>query len=117
MSLASLGLKRLVGILAEDKDLVTRARDSDHSFSRNLVNNLSMDHDHFEGDDHHHNHDDHHHEHHDHEEDHQHNHDPDHDEALETLGNNGPRRDVDEVIARIMRRISSNVTISVCSRD
>ena len=116
LSLASLGLGRLVTIMAGDKELAARARTSDHHFHRNLINNLNMDHDHGDHDHHHgdheHDHNDHHHDHpdhhHEHEQDDQNN--IDGEETREQANNN---QRVEDVIQRIMRRISSNVTVSV----
>ena len=117
LTLASLGLKRLVTIMAEDKELASRARTSDHHFHRNLINNLNRDHDHGHDDNHHDQHE-HEHEHqHDHEHDHQHHHVHNHNndnqqqESRIDQANNNQR--VDDVIQRIRRRISSNVTVSV----
>ena len=76
MTLASLGLKRLVTIMTEDKELASRARASDHPFHRNLISNLHMDHDHSDEDHHHDHHDEHHHNYdHDHDHHHDHHHD------------------------------------------
>ena len=120
MTLASLGLKRLVTIMTEDKELASRARTSDHPFPRNLISNLHMDHDHSDDDHHHGHHNEHHHnndhDHDHHHHDHQHGHHHDHeDNQLQETGSiqaNINQR-VDDVIQRIRRRISSNVTISV----
>ena len=102
LCLASLGLKKLVSTMASDRNLSEAAKRSVHHFHRNseLIPGLIE-----ESHDHEHEHDDqneHHHQHHHH---HHHNHNP----------NNNERQSqhVDNVIQNIMRRISSNVTISV----
>lgn len=109
LTLASLGLKRLVTIMAEDKELASRARASDHHFHRNLINNLLRDHDHGNDDNHHGHQNDHEHEHH---HDHEHNHDDNQQQETRIDQANNNQR-VDDVIQRIRRRISSNVTVSV----
>lgn len=109
LTLASLGLKRLVTIMAEDKKLASRARASDHHFHRNLINNLLRDHDHGNDDNHHGHQNDHEHEHH---HDHEHNHDDNQQQETRIDQANNNQR-VDDVIQRIRRRISSNVTVSV----
>ena len=115
-TLASLGLKRLVTTMAQDKELASRARASEHHFHRNLINNLHRDHDHgHHHDDNHHGHEhDHAHDHehgHNHDQEHNHNDDNQQQETRIDQANNNQR--VDDVIQRIRRRISSNVTVSV----
>ena len=106
LCLASLGLKKLISLIANDKNISKAAKESDHHFHRNSLAP------HLEDLEHHHHHQqdsqhDQHHHHHEHEHEEQ----PNHHHSQSDNNEN-----IDAVIRNIMRRISSNVTVSV-SRD
>ena len=121
LCLASLGLKKLISLIANDKNLSKAAKESDHHFHRNsLVPHLEdIEHHHDHG--HEHQGSEHNHHHHGHEhQGHNHHHHHHHDEQPNTHHHHHSQQDnndnIDAVIRNIMRRISSNVTVSV-SRD
>ena len=124
LCLASLGLKKLISLIANDKSISKAAKESDHHFHRNsLVPHLEdMEHHHNH---HHDNQQEHNHHHHNHQHDPQEEHNHHHHQHHEHEGpshhhhhrsQQGNNDNIDAVIRNIMRRISSNVTVSV-SRD
>ena len=97
LCLASLGLKKLVSTIVTDKEVCDKVKRSRHHFHRNSEMNpnyLDGSHDHG------------HHEHHGHQHE-------GHQAPRQQNNNVGQTQHINTVIQNIMRRISSNVTISV----
>ena len=129
LCLASLGLKKLVSVISNDKRIAAAAKKSEQHFHRNSIHLDNMEdneehqhhHDHEHNQHQHHGHNNHHYHHHDSHENHNHRHDSreNHNHHHENhdnhsrQNNNDRSENIDNVIRHIMRRISSNVTVSV----